>query len=104
MARFHSEGKIRLVAVLGIAMIFGVGVGVGMAAQSKMEQSAHPPPAAPSAPAAALPAMAVGQEAVLESAFIRVAQQMGPAVVSISTEQVERFRHPFAGQGLPSNY
>ena len=38
----------------------------------------------------------------LQTAFMRIAQQMGPAVVSISTEQIERVRqyfrvHPFSG-------
>ncbi len=40
----------------------------------------------------------------LQTAFTRVAQQAGPAVVSISTEQIERVRqyfrgHPYMGQG-----
>jgi serine protease Do len=47
-------------------------------------------------------AQAVGEAEGLQSAFIRIAQTVGPAVVSISTEQVERVRqyfrgHPFFG-------
>ncbi len=43
-----------------------------------------------------------GEAEVLQSAFIRIAQQVGPAVVTISTEQIERVKqymriHPFFG-------
>ncbi len=44
-----------------------------------------------------------GEAEVLQGAFQRIAEQMGPAVVSISTEQIERVRqyfriHPFFGE------
>lgn len=47
---------------------------------------------------------AAGEAENLQSAFMRIAQQLGPAVVSISTEQIERVRqyfrgHPFIGPG-----
>lgn len=46
---------------------------------------------------------APGEAESLEAAFIRIGQQVGPAVVSISTEQIERVKqyfrvHPFFGQ------
>ena len=34
----------------------------------------------------------------LQSAFVRISQQVGPAVVSISTEQIERVKQYFRGQ------
>ena len=43
---------------------------------------------------------APGEAEVLQSAFMRIAQQVGPSVVSISTEQIERVRSYF--QGNPS--
>ncbi len=47
---------------------------------------------------------ATGEAEQLQAAFIRIAQQAGPSVVSISTEQIERVRqyfrvHPFFGFG-----
>jgi len=49
--------------------------------------------------------VAQAQEAEgLQAAFVRIGQQVGPAVVSISTEQIEQVRqyfrvHPFFGPG-----
>jgi serine protease Do len=45
-----------------------------------------------------------GEAESLQAAFIRIGQQVGPAVVSISTEQIEQVRryfrvHPFFGPG-----
>ena len=61
--------------------------------------------AKPMAPSHAMAAaQAASSEAEgLQSAFIRIAQQVGPSVVSISTEQIERVRqyfrvHPFFGE------
>ena len=51
------------------------------------------------------PAQAASNEAeTLQSAFIRISQQVGPSVVSVSTEQIERVkdyfqRHQFFGPG-----
>jgi len=47
---------------------------------------------------------ATSEAETLQGAFVRIAQQVGPAVVSISTEQIERVRqyfrgHPFFGGG-----
>ena len=60
----------------------------------------------PGSPVDLIPsAQAAPSEAeTLQTAFTRVSQQAGPAVVSISTEQIERVRqyfrgHPFMGQG-----
>jgi serine protease Do len=61
-------------------------------------------PGASSGPSLASSAQAAvpGEGELLESAFNRVYQQVGPAVVSISTEQIERVKqyfrfHPFFG-------
>jgi len=48
-------------------------------------------------------AAGLGEAEVLQSAFQRIAEQAGPAVVSISTEQIERVKqyfrfHPFFGE------
>jgi serine protease Do len=50
-------------------------------------------------------AQTTGEAEALQVAFIRIGQQVGPAVVSISTEQIERVRqyfrgHPFFGFGF----
>ena len=56
------------------------------------------------APASSSAAQAAPSEAEsLQGAFVRIGQQVGPAVVSISTEQIERVRqyfrvHPFFGE------
>ena len=53
----------------------------------------------PVSQASSLPAAqaAAGEADSLQNAFTRIAQQVGPAVVSISTEQVERVRQYFRG-------
>ena len=40
---------------------------------------------------------ASGEAENLQNAFMRIAQQVGPSVVSISTEQIERVRQYFRG-------
>ncbi len=65
--------------------------------------SAKPMPPGGGLMAAAQPAPTETAE-TLQAAFIRIAKQVGPAVVSISTEQIERVknymqRHPFFGFG-----
>jgi len=84
--------------VIGTVLVVGVLAAGTLGGRVDLwSSSARPSPQGASA------AQAAGGEAdMLQNAFIRIAQQVGPAVVSISTEQVERVRqyfrgHPFFG-------
>ena len=88
--------------ILGVALVIGVlAAGILGGRADLWSSSARPSPQGLSSSAQA----AIGDADALQGAFIRIAQQVGPAVVSISTEQVERVRqyfrgHPFfGGQG-----
>ena len=82
------------VAAIGLAGLIGGGLELW---------SSNGKPISPGAGSLGSAQAAGGGEAeALQAAFIRIAEQVGPAVVSISTEQVERvqqrFRgHPFSG-------
>jgi serine protease Do len=85
------------VQLLVIVVIVGRGLWGGR--MELWSSSAKPMPT----PGAGTSAQAASTEAEsLQSAFIRIAQQLGPSVVSISTEQIERVKqyfrvHPFFG-------
>jgi serine protease Do len=87
---------------LGCAVIVGLGIFAGrdtLESGSVKSQGAPSSVDLPSAQAAQAGSVAES----LEQAFIRVGREVGPAVVSISTEQIEQvqryFRvHPFFGQ------
>ncbi len=92
--------KARTSKVLGLAMLIGVlGVGLFTGRSELWSSSAKPTPQGGFESSAQA---ATGEAESLQSAFMHIAQQFGPAVVSISTEQIERVRqyfrvHPFFG-------
>jgi serine protease Do len=81
------------------------GLTVGVVAMALSASSSSTPSGRPTAlfsSAQAAPSASTAES--LEQAFIRVGQDVGPAVVSISTEQIEQVQryyrvHPFFGQG-----
>src|SRR3989338_1226842 len=85
---------------LGLGLVGGcLLVGLLSGRVDRWSSSASPVSASPQG------SVAQAQEAeTLQASFIRIGQQVGPAVVSISTEQIEQVRryfrvHPFFGQG-----
>ena len=87
--------------ILATALVFGVAVFVTRAetTQGVVKPTEQPPGGVLSAQA---PPRAVADS--LEQAFIQIGEQAGPAVVSISTEQIEQVQryfkvHPFFGGG-----
>jgi len=88
---FKTIGLAMLIGVLGMALLTG---------RSELWSSSARP--APQGGFTSSAQAAPSEAEALQSAFIRIAQQAGPAVVSISTEQIERVRqyfrvHPFFG-------
>jgi len=88
------SGRIVLWGGLAIAAV------VGLFGADLWSGSAKP---APYAQVMAPNQAAAGEAEGLQNAFIRIADHIGPSVVSISTEQIERVRqyfrvHPFFGQ------
>ena len=94
----------RSVTWLALACLGIVGLGVFAGRMELWSSSAKPPtPASLTPPSAQAASMDPAAES-LEQAFIRVADVVGPAVVSISTEQIEQVQqyyrgHPFFGEG-----
>ena len=88
--------------VLGFFVLAGVfAAGIFGGRGELWSSSARPLAPLPSA-AQAADATPPPEPASLQDAFIRVGEQVGPAVVSVSTEQIERVRqymrgHPFLG-------
>ena len=82
--------------VLGSIMLVGlIGGGIEL-------WSSNGKPVVQSGSFATAQAATTSEPEALQTAFMRIAEQVGPAVVSISTEQVERMRqqrrvHPFLG-------
>jgi len=79
-------------------IILGLAMGIGRA-----ELSSKPPPPSGGAQAAQRQQQGELIASAMEEAFVKVAREVGPAVASISTEQIEQvqkyFRvHPFMGQ------
>ena len=90
----RTAGCIGVTAVVLAAVVSG---------QFDLWSSSSRPGAAPET-TGFVAAQTAGEAQSLESAFVQIAQRVGPAVVSISTEQIERVRqyfrgHPFFGQG-----
>ena len=98
--------------ILGFMVAAGVVLAGVLAGRSELWSGSAKPiaqggflSAASAAPAPSAPA----EPESLQAAFIRIGQQVGPAVVSISTEQIERVkqyfrgmpRSPFMGEGDP---
>ncbi len=96
MKRF--SGWITLAAVLSV-------VGAGMfATHGELWSGSSPMGRSVLAPSSAQAAQGTSAAESLEQAFVRIGEEVGPAVVSISTEQIEQvqryFRvHPFFGEG-----
>ena len=89
--------RVVLVAVAGIAVVLGLLSARGESWPNSVK------PAAPQSLSSSAQAAPAGTEAEsLQASFVRIAQQVGPSVVSISTEQVERVKqylrvNPFFG-------
>ncbi len=86
-----------IAAMVGVLSIAGVMFG------SQELRSASARPVTPAGVSAA-PHGGVGEGESLQQSFIRISEEVGPCVVSISTEQIERVRqyfrvHPFFGFG-----
>ena len=87
-------------SLIGLGLIGAVVVAGVLGGRGELwSSSIKPASQMPSAQAASAPAETAE---ALQSAFSRIAQQVGPAVVSISTEQIERVKqyyriHPFLG-------
>jgi len=87
--------------ILGLVLIVGLGVFVGW---EQLPSESAKPAGQPGVGLSSAQAAQGGSVAEsLEQAFVRVGQEVGPTVVSISTEQIEQvqryFRvHPFFGQ------
>jgi serine protease Do len=90
------------IRLFGFVMVMGLALAGFLASSAELWSSNGKP-----TPHAAMmgTAQAASEEAdSLQSAFIRIAEHTGPAVVSISTEQIERVKqyfrvHPFFGFG-----
>ena len=86
-------------ALVLMVVVLGVFVGRGELGSSSVKPAGEPALSATSAQAAQGGSAAES----IEQAFVRVAESVGPAVVSISTEQLEQLQryyrgHPFFGQ------
>jgi serine protease Do len=79
---------------IGLVVIGGV-VLAGVLSGREVLWSGSLKPASQAALASSQAQAATSEAESLQGAFIRVAQQVGPAVVSISTEQIERVRQYF---------
>ena len=96
--------SLKVIGVVGIGGVLLAGLLSGRV--DLWSSSANPPSRGRDlmAPASSSAAQAAPSEAEsLQGAFVRIGQQVGPAVVSISTEQIERVRqyfrvHPFFGE------
>ncbi len=81
----------------GVLIVSGV-VALGVLSGRADLWSSSGKPMAPQAPSAQAATAAGGDADALQSAFMRIAQQVGPSVVSVSTEQIERVRQYFRSQ------
>lgn len=91
----------RTMRIVGGIVLGGV-VLAGFVAGDIELWSSNGKPASPSGGSFASAQAATSDADALQTAFMRIAEQVGPSVVSISTEQVERMRqhfrvHPFFG-------
>ena len=77
-------------AVVGVVVLTGLWSGRGELWSSSIKPALQ---GSPMTSAQAAP----GEAESLQNAFIRISQQVGPAVVSISTEQIERVKEYFRG-------
>ena len=89
---------------VGMVMAAGIVLASLVVGRGELWSSSAKPPQSAFMASAAQTQTAPGEAESLQNAFIRIAQQVGPAVVSISTEQIERVRayfrgHPFLGPG-----
>ena len=87
--------------LIGLVGIVGAGLLGLFGGRAELSSSSSARPAQTGA-ASSAQAASLGEAEGLQGAFQRIAQQAGPAVVSISTEQIERVRqyfrfHPFFG-------
>ncbi|MBI4341591.1 MAG: Do family serine endopeptidase [Candidatus Omnitrophica bacterium] len=92
----------RVSRAVGAAIATGVVVAGVLVGRGELWSSSAKSPQGGMIASAAQTATSEGES--LQGAFMRIAQQAGPAVVSISTEQIERVRayfrgHPFFGPG-----
>ena len=96
MRRRTGRLTLAFLAVVAVEVLAIGGLQMGISSAARPERG---PAGASSSPVAQASSIA---EALLKEPFVRVAKQVGPAVVSISTEQIEQvqryFRgHPFMG-------
>jgi serine protease Do len=94
------QGRGILMALVFVGGIVLVGLVDG---RSELWSSSAKPPQTAGGSSSATAQAATGEAESLQAAFIRIGQQVGPAVVSISTEQIERVKqffrvHPFFGE------
>ena len=83
-----------------------MGLGVLFTGRGELWSSSNAKPVGLHASTAAQAAVGGGEAEGLQGSFMRIAQRVGPSVVSISTEQIERVRqyfrvHPFFGGEEP---